>query len=233
MARALWPGRSPLGQRVRTGGETPREYQVVGVAPDMVYARHVGIQPTIYLSWEQAERAEGVLHVRFRPGARGLEPALIEAASGTGVALFGVRTLTALRRDAAFPQRLTGVLLTVFGSIALLLAGVGLYGVVAYGVAQRTREIGVRIALGARPAQVRRLIVRQGIRMAAVGVGFGLVLAFGLAQALRTLLFGVGAADPFTFVGVSLLLLSVAAAASWMPARRAAALEPMRALRSE
>jgi putative ABC transport system permease protein len=206
---------------------------VVGVVDDVVYSRAAGVRPTVYLSWEQSARPDGVLHVRTRPGSSGLETALMEAARGTGVTLFGVRTLTQMRREAAFPQRMTGVLLSIFGGVALLLATVGLYGVVAYGVAQRTREIGVRVALGARPGHVRRLVVRQGVGMAAVGVAVGLVLAVGIGQALRTLLFGVSATDPLTFGGVAALLLVVAAGASWIPAGRAARLEPMRALRSE
>lgn len=233
LAGAVWPGRSPLGQRLRSAGETPVDYEVVGVVDDVVYSRGAGVRPTVYLSWEQSGRPDGILHVRTRPGTTGLEPALTEAARGAGVALLGVRTLPQMRREAAFPQRMTGVLLSICGGVGLLLAGVGLYGVVAYGVAQRTREIGVRVALGARPAQVRRLVVGEGVRMAAAGVAFGLILALGIGQALRTLLFGVTSTDPLTFGGVAALLLAVAAGASWIPARRAARLEPMRALRSE
>ena len=232
-AATLWPGRNPLGQRLRTAGERASEYTVVGLVDDLVYSRQAGMQPTIYLSWEQLPRSEGILHLRTRPRVVGVERELAKAAAAAGVELFGVQTLAELRRQAAFPQRLTGVLLSVFGGVALLLATVGLYGVVSYGVSQRTHEIGVRIALGARAADVVRLIVGQGVRMAGIGLAAGVLLALALGRLLGSLLYGVDPADPLTFAGVATLLLLVAAGASWIPARRASRLEPTRALRAE
>jgi putative ABC transport system permease protein len=233
LAGRMWPGRNPVGMRLRSDDTTPVDYEVVGVVDDVVFSMAESARPGVYVVWEQSELPVAALHLRMRPGATALEPAIRRASAEAGVELFGLRTLEEVRRETAFPQRLTGVLLGVFGAIAVVLAAVGLYGVVGYGVAQRTREIGVRVALGARPGQVRRLIVRQGMRMAGVGVGVGVLIALGLGQLMRGLLFGVSATDPVTFAAVATLLLVVSAAASWIPARRAAALEPMRALRSE
>ena len=124
-------------------------------------------------------------------------------------------------------------LAAAFGALALILAIVGLYGLVAYGVSQRVREIGIRVALGAGRATVVRMVLRSALVQAGLGISIGLVLALAATRALRSLLFGVGAADPLTFVVVAMLLLAVAAAASFVPARRAAAVDPMVALRSE
>jgi putative ABC transport system permease protein len=123
--------------------------------------------------------------------------------------------------------------LTLFGSVALLLAAVGIYGVMAYSVAQRYREIGLRMALGAQSSQVLRMVVSSGLKLAVIGVGIGVICAVALTQALKAALYQVSATDPITFVAVSLLILGVAALASWAPARRAARVDPMVPLRSE
>jgi ABC-type antimicrobial peptide transport system permease subunit len=124
-------------------------------------------------------------------------------------------------------------LMTLFGSAALLLAAIGIYGLMAYSVAQRTQEIGIRLALGAETGQVRRMVVFQGLRLAVLGVAIGLAAAFGLTRFLESFLFGVTARDPLVFIAVPLLLTAVAILAVWLPARRASRVSPILALRYE
>jgi ABC-type antimicrobial peptide transport system permease subunit len=125
------------------------------------------------------------------------------------------------------------LLMTVFAACALLLAAIGVYGLMAYSVEQRTQEIGIRLALGAQPQDVRRMIVKQGMWLALAGVLIGAASAFGLARALRAFLFGVDARDPAVFAGIPLLLIAVAFVAVWLPARRASRVDPLVALRYE
>ena len=147
--------------------------------------------------------------------------------------MFEVATLEAVRRQGFWYLRLYSWMFGVFGVIALLLAAVGVYSVLAYNVAQRTQEIGVRMALGARARDVLRLVVGQGVRLALLGVGIGLLAAFGMTRVLVSILFQVGPSDPLSYVGVALFLGGVAALASYIPARRAMRVDPMVALRYE
>ncbi|HEX8209906.1 MAG TPA: ABC transporter permease [Longimicrobium sp.] len=233
LARSLWPGQNPIGKRLRAEREGRGVVEVVGVVDDVSYARHAGLRPLVYLPWEQSIDVGVALQVRARGDAAQVVEPVRRAARVAGVELVAARTLSQMRRDAAFPQRLTGTLLSIFGAVALALASVGVYGVVAYGVAQRTREIGVRIALGARPGDVSAMVVAGGARLAAIGVAVGVAIALGASQLLSTLLFGVGAADPLTYGGVAALLLGMTLLATWIPARRASRVDPMVALRSE
>jgi ABC-type antimicrobial peptide transport system permease subunit len=145
--------------------------------------------------------------------------------------LFDVRTIAEHREAAVFLPRIAGTLLGLFGLLALVLAVVGLYGVVAFAIAQRTREIGLRMALGATREQVVRLVLRQGLIVTGIGAVIGLSLAALAAQALRAQLIGVSPFDPLSFGGMALLMLGVAAAACGIPALRASRLDPIRALR--
>jgi ABC-type antimicrobial peptide transport system permease subunit len=144
--------------------------------------------------------------------------------------IYSVRTFDDVVMNSLGTRRVSMQLFAVFACAALLLAAVGIYGVLAYSVRQRTQEIGIRMALGAQKSHVLRMIVREGMTLAVIGIGIGLTSAFGLARMIANLLFGVSADDPVTFVGVSLLLLLVALAACYVPARRAAGLDPMKAL---
>ncbi|HEX2190757.1 MAG TPA: FtsX-like permease family protein, partial [Longimicrobiaceae bacterium] len=150
-----------------------------------------------------------------------------------GLAPYEVRTMREVLALSFWDQGLFGGLFGVFAALALVLAAVGIYGVMAYAVASRAHEIGVRMALGARAGDVVRMVVRQAVRLAAIGVGVGLLAAFGASQVLAGMLYGVSPSDPATFVAVPLLLGGVALLAAWIPARRAARVDPMAALRSE
>ena len=142
-----------------------------------------------------------------------------------------LETMSALVDESLGTSRLSTMLFGLFGIVGLVLASVGIYGVMSYGVIQRTREFGVRMALGARPTDVRAMVVRQGAMLTAIGIGVGLVGAFALTRLMRTLLFAVTPTDPITYVGIALLLGAVALLASYLPARRATRVDPVIALR--
>jgi putative ABC transport system permease protein len=149
------------------------------------------------------------------------------------VPVFETMTLDAVRVRSTWDSRLFSSMFLIFGLVALFLASMGLYAVMSYSVTQRTHEIGVRVALGAQVRDVLTLVVGGGARLAGVGVGVGLALAFGVTRLLRGMLFGISASDPLSFVGIAALLTIVAVVASYLPARRAARVDPMAALRSE
>jgi putative ABC transport system permease protein len=149
------------------------------------------------------------------------------------VPLHKITTMRQLVSASAAQRRFTLLLIAVFATVALLMAAIGLYGVMAYNVAQRTREIGIRVALGAQGADVLRLVVGQGLRLVALGVALGLMAALALTRLMKKLLFEVSATDPLTFAGVVALLALVALLACWIPARRATKVDPMVALRTE
>jgi ABC-type antimicrobial peptide transport system permease subunit len=151
----------------------------------------------------------------------------------TGLPVTDVEAMDSILSTSVSRQRFNMWVMTVFGGCALLLAAIGIYGLMAYSVEQRTQEIGIRMALGAQTEQVRRMVVGQGMTLAAVGVVIGLAGSFGLAQVIKSLLFGVTARDPLAFVGVPILLAVVALIAVWLPARRASKVDPIIALRVE
>jgi ABC-type antimicrobial peptide transport system permease subunit len=154
-------------------------------------------------------------------------------AADASVPVFEVQTMEEARRQSFWQFGLFGSMFSTFGGIALLLAAIGIYGVISFGVAQRTQEIGVRVALGAQHRHVLGMVVGHGVRLTAIGVGVGLLGAFGITRVLSSLLWGVSASDPLSFAGVAIFLTLVAALASYLPARRATAVDPIIALRSE
>ena len=148
-------------------------------------------------------------------------------------AVFNVRTMDDIVSQSVAPRRFSMMLLTVFAVAALLLASIGIYGTMSYAVAQHTREIGLRITLGAQRGNVLRMVIGEGMKLALIGVGLGLIASFALTQTMKNLLFGVSTTDPLTFLGITLLLAAVALFACWIPASRATKVAPLVALRYE
>ncbi len=234
LARIIWGDADPLGRKVR-GGETGYA-QVVGVVGDV---RHFGpdsqIARTLYRPLAQREAWGGTLVVMTEHDPSSLVPPIRETVRliDRSVLVQRAQTMEELLRNRTAPQRFLAALLGSFGGLAILLASLGIHGVLAYSISQRTREIGVRMALGASPGGVLRMVVGHGMALTGVGVAIGVVAALGLSRFLREQLYEVSPADPLTYGAVALLLAAVALLASWVPARRAARVDPMTALRYE
>jgi putative ABC transport system permease protein len=236
LAHRLWPGESAVGRRVMLGRGKPSALEVVGVARD-TKVRSLGEPPrnAMYVSVDQTYNSGMSLVVRTSGESGGVVAGLRQAVKELDprMPLYNVRTIEQHLTWAFWAQNMAASLSTAFGLLALALAATGLYGVVAYTVAQRTREIGIRIALGALPRDVLRLVLSQGMVLTLVGVAAGLAGAFALARLIESLLFGVTATSPATYILVALLLACVALVACLVPARRATRVDPMVALRYE
>lgn len=240
MAKALWPGQDPVGHTLKMYGTQGVWVTVVGVARDIL-SRGVGktTPPTMYFPYAQAGKSayfvprQVTLAVKTTGNPEALGPAVsrIVHQLDPGAPVSEVRSMEAVMGTALASRRFTTVLLGWFAALALLLAGVGIYGVIAYGVSQRTYEIGLRQALGADRGSVLGLIVSEGLRLTGVGLLIGLAGTLAAGQLIRSMLVNVKATDPLTLAGVALLLAGVAALASWIPARRAMAVSPTEALR--
>ena len=234
LARKLWPGEDPLGRELRTSG---LDYRVIGVVDDVRYfALEQNTGQEMYMLARQTgdyETVDLVVRSAVPPTSLvpGLRAALKRADPGLPVAEF--RTMEQLVDRSVFTRRIVVRLLAGFAAFGLILASLGLYAVISYSVNQRTREIGVRMALGAAPSLLRSQILTQTLRLAAIGLAIGLPAAWFAARAIRSLLFGVVSSDPVTFVGVAAVVTAVAAFAGYVPARRASRVQPMLALRSE
>jgi putative ABC transport system permease protein len=237
MARKFFPGEDPLGKRINLGDPADTPWiTVVGVVGD---ARTGGLDqepyPQVYLPAAQFPRRAGTFVARAKGDPAALAPALRRelAAIDKDLPLYNVRTMEQVLSDSVSRRRFQMILIAAFAGVGLLLAAVGIYGVISYSVAQRRHEIGVRMALGARAADILRLVVGQGLVLTLLGVGAGLAGALMLTRLLAGLLYGVSATDPLTFAGVALALLGVALLACLVPARRATKVDPMIALRYE
>jgi putative ABC transport system permease protein len=240
MARTFWGNDSPIGRRLRPGvGGTNVWCTVVGVVEDVKnhgLAKATGTE--VYWSLGQTyARGDRNYHIAVR--SRSSAPVVINALRrevrdlDSGLPLARIRTMDEVMSAAQSRPRFLTLLLTLFSGVALVLAAVGIYGVISYSVAQRTKEFGVRMALGAQRGDVLGIVLGRGMVLALVGIGVGLGGAFVLTRFLSTLLFGVTPTDPVTFVVVSIVLAAVAFLASYIPARRATKVDPMVALRYE
>ena len=233
MAADYWPGQSALGKRVRLPAEKFLR-QIVGVARTANYTTLAEPpQDCIYVPLDQAYSDEMTLYVRAKGDPRFLMSAVQREVRAAGPEIFvnDMRTGRALIDGALFQARMGVALLTVFGMLALALAAIGLYGMIAYSVNLRTREIGVRMALGAARGGVLRLILKQGMSLVAAGVAVGFAASLIAGRLLGRLLYGVGAADPASVAGAAFVLLAVAFIACYLPARSASRLDPLAALR--
>jgi len=235
MARRFWPQSNPLGGRLVVDADA-RIAEVVGVVADVKPDRIENVDwPTIYCVYAQAPAATMSLAVRASGPPLSLASAVEREIHylDPDQALASVRTMDAVVDDALTGARFNTVLLGIFAAIAFGLAAVGIYGVISYDVIQRTHEMGIRLALGAQPGNVVKLVVGQTALLAAIGIGMGLISAYGLTRLMSSMLFGVKPTDVYTFAGISLLLGGVALAAGYLPSRRAMALDPVTALRHE
>jgi len=239
MARRYWPGENPIGQRIKgqdRRGSNDDWVTVIGVVGNV---RNHGLDkqstPHVYEWYEQSGELTPDLIVRTTAATDGFAATLRAAVRGVDqtAILSPVNTLDQQLSEQLSPRRFQAWLLGLFSSIALLLACVGIYGMISYSVAQRTHEIGIRMALGARPRDVMKLIMGDGARFALAGLAIGTIAAIGFTKFMASLLFGVTATDPVTFAAVAILLMAVALLASYVPARRASKVDPMVALRYE
>jgi predicted permease len=237
LADRLWPGEDALGRRLGITGPGGPYLQVIGVAREAVVTDiRERSSPTVYVPRAQRqEDADLTLLVRATGDASRFASALRRELRSLdpNLPVYGVQTLAQYRRANMAESRHGSTLLAIFGGLALVLASIGVYGVLAFAVSQRTREIGIRMALGARQREVVGLFLREGIRRTMLGVVIGLVLSFGVARLLASVFLGVTPGDAVAFGGVAGILVVVATLACWVPARRAAKVDPMRALRHE
>jgi hypothetical protein len=244
----FWQDKDPVHERIRIGAGQMRELaneparEIIGVVSDL---RDGGLNndpgPRMYVPNGQVTDELNALNLRITPAAwivrTRVEPYSLsnsiqeQLRQVTGLPVSDVRSMNDVVSRSISRQRFNMTLMTVFGGAALALAAIGIYGLMAYSVAQRTQEIGIRLALGADGPRVRNMVVLQGVRLAAIGVVIGLGSAFGLARLVASLLFGVKAWDPAVFVSVPIVLALVALAAVWLPAMRASRVDPIVALR--
>jgi putative ABC transport system permease protein len=235
MAKKFWPGEDPLGKRFTFFGQTAVR-EIVGIVRNAtVFQIGEAPQAAIYLPLLQEFTPAATLQVR----STGDPQTVIDSvrrkvqALNTNLPLTNVTTMSSQLDQALWAPRMGAALLGLFGILAVLLAAIGIYGVMAYSVTQRTQEIGIRLALGASRREVIRMILRQGMVWAASGIGIGLLASAALSRLVSGLLFSVSATDPVIFTIVSGILLVVAIAACYLPARRAIRVDPLQALRTE
>jgi predicted permease len=244
-ARRFWPGRSPIGEHVWFGGTTgpfadpAHGVEIVGIVGDVKYEAvdwpGAEGRPEFYTSYLQFSYPDTMVIVKARGSTAALVPALRRAIASVDSALpiYDVLTLDE-RIDAATARtRFNAGIVTGFAGVALLVAALGIYGILSYSVSTRTRELGVRLALGAQPAGVVKLVLGEGLKLGTIGLATGVAVALGTGRLMQNLLVGVGEIHPMLVAAVALMMLAVTSLASWLPARRAAGLDPVTVLRQE
>jgi putative ABC transport system permease protein len=239
LVQLYWPNEDPIGKRLSINNDSdgkPVWRQIVGVVKDV---KHDGLakqpRPVIFSPLLQYPVPYTILAIRTHTDPSSLSPAIRRAVTAVDSEqpIFRINTMERFISDSVSDSRFQTQLLTVFAAVALALAAVGIYGVVGYSVNQRTHEIGIRLALGARQRDVLKMVVKQGMRLATIGVVIGLAGAFALTRLMKDFLFGVNASDPLTFGVIALILTLIALLACYFPARRATKVDPLVALRYE
>jgi putative ABC transport system permease protein len=238
LARRYWPGAAPIGKRLREAGSENPWASIVGIVADVKYRRlpqNPNADPDVYFPLLQRPTNNLSLAVRAEADPAGLTAAIRGELQklDPNLPVYNVTTMAQQVIRQTTQSRFSTWLLGIFGALALLLSAVGIYSVMAYAVEQRTHEVGICLALGARAGDVLKLVITQGMRLALLGVALGISAALALTQLMKGLLFGVAAADPPTYAGIAFLLMAVALFACWIPARRATRVDPMVALRDE
>jgi putative ABC transport system permease protein len=245
LARQYWPNQDPLGKRIRNGNQAPWR-TIVGVVGHIRFNQLAGEESSssgaqsagkgaYYFPLYQTEAPYGYLIARANGSAAGLADTIRQCVRETdpNQPVSDMKTMDGRIAESLGPQRFAANLLAVFAALAVLLTAVGLYGLISFSVAQRTNEIGIRTALGAERSDILRMILRQGATLALFGTAAGVVAGLVLTRTMQSLLYGVSAADPVSFAGAAILLILVALVACWLPARRAARIDPVVALRYE
>jgi putative ABC transport system permease protein len=241
MAEQYFPGENPIGKRlgmeVGNDDESYVTWEIIGVVARMRFhaVDEMAPLPVIYCSLGQAKRTSLTMFVRSTTGSAALEHSIRDAMSSIDSSLptFDARPMSDRVHETWGAQRLLSFLFSVFAGLALVLATIGLYGLLAYTTLKRVREIGIRLALGARPAQIRALVLSHGMQLLLIGSTIGLLAALALSRVLQSVLFETGWLDGRIYLGTAVLLLAATLLASWIPARRASRVDPMIALRAE
>src|SRR5207248_3212241 len=241
MADQFFPGEDPIGKRLGVDAGNDDEgwvmSEIVGVVAKMRFhaVDEMAPLPVIYCSMAQAQRTSLGLFVRSSMSAASLSKSIRDAVASidSSLPVFDAKPMMNRVQESWGSQRLLSFLFSVFAGLALLLATIGLYGLLAYTTLKRVREIGIRLALGARPGQIRALVLSHGLQLLLIGSAIGLLGAIAISRALQGVLFEVGGLDPRIYLGVGVLLFAATLLASWLPARRASHVDPIVALRTE
>ena len=239
MAERVWPNESAVGQRIKLGDPDDQEapwLEVFGVVGNTKhFGLDKGINPTIYVPFKQVQSIQMTFVAKTGLTPEQVIPSLRDATQRVlpDLAIYEVQTMEGLLEGSLWQQRLFTIQFWVFAAIALVLAMGGLYGMMSYAVSRRTNEIGIRMALGARPSRLVRMVLHSGFRLTVIGLVIGLGLGFALSQGIASMLYGIAPSDPTTYVALAILLTVVALTACGIPAWRATRVDPLEALRHD